>query len=162
MNSSAQQDRKATVKALTELLNGGHAHVTFEDAVKDVPAAQRCIRAKELPYSIWELVEHIRITQWDILEFSTNPEYRELSWPDDYWPGTEKPADEAAWEKTIAQIRQDREKFIALLKKPENDLYTPFAHGNGQNLIREAMLIADHTSYHTGQIILVRRLLGIW
>jgi len=152
----------AVIKALKELLNGGHAHATFEDAVKDLPVKLRGEVPENMPYSIWQLVEHIRITQWDILEFSRNPEHESPSWPDEYWPKEKAPKDAHAWNDSIAQVKQERKEFIKLLEAPDADLYTPFAHGTGQNLLREAMLIADHTSYHTGEIIVLRRLLGAW
>jgi hypothetical protein len=153
---------KELVKTLEQFLTGGHAHVTFADAVKELPAALRGKVPEGVPYSIWQLVEHIRITQWDILEFSRNPTYVSPAWPEGYWPEERAPADEATWKKSLATIKSDLHAFIALLKVPDVDLYLPFAHGDGQHLLREAMLIVDHTSYHTGEIILVRRLLGAW
>jgi hypothetical protein len=152
----------AVIKALKELLNGGHAHATFEDAVKEIPVKLRGEVPENMPYSIWQLVEHIRITQWDILEFSSNPKHQSPSWPDEYWPKERAPKDAQSWKESIAQINRERKEFIKLLEAPGADLYTPFAHGAGQNLLREAMLIADHTSYHTGEIIVLRRLLGNW
>jgi hypothetical protein len=104
----------------------------------------------------------MRITQADILDFSINSDYKELKWPDGYWPVNQVPEDESAWKKCLDQIYKDREQFISLLNQPGVDLFTPFPHGNGQNLLREALLIADHNSYHTGQIVLIRRLLNDW
>ncbi len=150
------------IKALIELLEGGSAHIDFDDAIKQLPAALRGVRPESLPYSIWQLVEHIRITQWDILEFSRNPQHRSPKWPEGYWPKEKEPASETAWQHTVDQIRKDRQAFIQLLQQPGADLYTPFAHGDGQNLLREAMLIADHTAYHTGEIVVIRRLLNDW
>lgn len=150
------------IKNLKELLNGGHAHATFEQAVKELPAKLRGQVPEGMPYSIWQLVEHIRITQLDILEFSRDPAYESPKWPEGYWPKETAPENAAAWEESIAQIGKDRKTFIGLLEAPDADLFTPFAHGTGQNLLREAMLIADHTSYHTGEIIVLRRLMGAW
>lgn len=150
------------IKNLKELLNGGHAHATFEQAVKDLPAQLQGQVPEGMPYSIWQLAEHIRITQLDILEFSRDPDYESPKWPDGYWPAEHAPKNAAAWEESIAQIARDRQAFIDLLEAPEADLFTPFPHGSGQNLLREAMLIADHTSYHTGEIIVLRRLMGAW
>lgn len=116
----------------------------------------------KLPYSIWQLVDHIRIAQWDILEFSRNPHHESPQWPAGYWSKELAPADEAAWQQALDQIRQDRDAFVALLHDPQSNLYTPFAHGDGQNLLREALLIADHTAYHVGEIIIIRRLLDAW
>lgn len=153
---------KELVKTLEQLLAGGQAHATFDDAVKHLPAKLRGVVPEGMPYSIWQLVEHIRITQWDILEFSRDPKHQSPSWPEGYWPKETAPADEAAWKKCLAQIKSDLNEFIELLKDPDVDLYAPFPHGDGQHLLREALLIADHTSYHTGEIIVLRRLLGAW
>lgn len=150
------------IKNLKELLNGGHAHATFEQAVKELPAKLRGQVPEGMPYSIWQLVEHIRITQLDILEFSRDPAYESPKWPEGYWPKETAPENAATWEESIAQIGKDHKTFIVLLEAPDADLFTPFAHGTGQNLLREAMLIADHTSYHTGEIIVLRRLMGAW
>lgn len=154
--------REATVKSLKELLNGGHAHVTFKAAVSDIDERYRGIYPQGLPYSIWDLAVHIRITQWDILEFSRNPRYQSPAWPEGYWPEKNQSPGESEWKDALDQIERDKNEFIQLLQDPANDLYEPFAHGDGQNLIREAQLIADHTSYHTGEIVIIRRLLGIW
>ena len=149
-------------KQLVNLLEEGHAHITFENAVADIPSHLRSVTPASLPYSIWKLVEHIRIAQWDILEFSRDPSHQSPTWPDEYWPKEDAPASEKAWQESLTQIQKDKQAFIALLNDTNQDLFKPFAHGDGQNLLREALLIADHTSYHTGQIVLVRRLLGDW
>ncbi|MBE7176417.1 MAG: DinB family protein [Mucilaginibacter polytrichastri] len=117
-----------------------------------------------LPYTIWQLVEHLRITQKDILDFSRDDgKYKSMNWPAEYWPDELAPANEAQWEKSLKEIETDQQAFISLLKKSgENGLFEKFAHGDGQTLFREALLIIDHNSYHTGQIILVRRLLHDW
>jgi hypothetical protein len=153
---------KELVKTLEQFLTEGHAHATFDDAVKQLPAKLRGVVPEGMPYSIWQLVEHIRITQWDILEFSRNAKHQSPSWPDEYWPKETAPDSDAAWKKCLAQIKSDLKEFIGLLKAPKTDLYAPFPHGDGQHLLREALLIADHTSYHTGEIIVLRRLLGAW
>lgn len=155
-------DIKLIIQQLTDLITKGNAHVTFEKAAANISFKNIGIKPNNLPYSIWMLAEHIRITQADILDFSINPDYKELKWPDEYWPKEELPENENAWQKCLYQIRQDRDQFIDLLHQPEVDLFTPFPHGNGQNLLREALLIADHNSYHTGEIVLIRRLLGDW
>lgn len=151
-------------KQLVALLEGGHAHVTFDDAVKDFPAEKRGVVVAGLPYSAWQILEHIRITQRDILEFSSPPTggYQPMEWPAGYWPKTAEPPSEHAWNATIEAIREDLKVFIGLISKPGVDLYKPFRWGEGQNLLREAMLIADHTSYHLGEFVILRRLLGIW
>ncbi len=149
-------------KELKALLDGGQAHATFEDAVKDFPVKLRGVVVDKLPYSAWQIVEHIRIAQSDIVEFSDNADgsYKEKKWPEDYWPKSPEPPSEDAWEKSIATIEKDRKTFEALLKK--GDLTEPFAWGKGQTLLREALLIADHVAYHTGELIVIRRLLGAW
>lgn len=147
---------------LISLLTQANAHVTFDQSVKNIPFKKLGATPENLPYSIWMLVEHIRIAQADILDFSINSHYKELKWPEEYWPAKPAPKDESEWENSLQQIRHDRDSFINLLNKPGADLFSPFAHGTGQNLFREALLIADHNSYHTGQIVLVRRLLNEW
>jgi len=149
------------IKELISLLTNGNAHVTFKEAVKNIPFEDLGKKPGNLPYSIWQITEHIRIAQKDILDFSASNNYVELNWPDDYWPKNIAPVNEAEWENCIKQINDDLDKFIELLTTAE-DLFKPFEHGSGQNLLREAMLIADHASYHTGEIIIVRRLLGNW
>jgi uncharacterized damage-inducible protein DinB len=153
---------KEVIKYLIKFLEGGHAHATLETILKDIPAKIRGEKPHGLPYSIWQQVEHIRITQWDILDFSRNPDYKEIKWPDDYWPKVAAPKNDAEWNKSINQIFSDTKEFIDLLKKSDVDLYTPFTWGEGQNLLREAMLIANHNSHHAGEIIVMRRLLGAW
>jgi hypothetical protein len=153
---------KEVIKTLEELLTGGHAHATFDDAVKGLPVELRGVVPEGIPYSIWQLVEHIRITQSDILEFSRDGAHESPKWPEGYWPKETAPADDTAWNNSLAAIKSDLKAFVALLKAPDAALYKPFAHGDGQHLFREALLIADHTSYHTGEIIVIRRLLGAW
>lgn len=150
------------IRQLEEALTGGNAHASFDDAVKDLPYDLLGVVPNGLPYSIWQLVEHIRITQWDILEFSRNAHHTSPHWPDDYWPLQKAPAKSGDWKKSLDQIVADRKAFIALLHKAGEDIYTPFAYGDGQSLFREAVLIVDHTGYHTGEIIVLRRLLKSW
>ncbi len=150
------------IHQLKELITKGNAHVTLEEALKGIPAKLRGVVPEGPPYSLWQIAEHIRITQHDILDFSRNPKYKAIKWPDNYWPKEKAPKDTAAWNDCIKQIKKDAKEFIALLEDKDVDLYTPFKWGDGQNLLREALLIADHTSYHTGEIIVIRRLLGDW
>lgn len=154
--------RTALVKELTALLQAGQAHVTFEQAVANLPAALRNRTVPGAPYTIWQLVEHLRIAQADILEFCLNPGYQELSWPADYWPDPAVAVDEAGWQATLAAIAADQQRFIDLLGDPATDFFAPLPHGSGQNILREALLIGDHNSYHTGEIVLLRKLLGAW
>jgi len=148
------------IAELINLLQGGGAHATFKAAVKGLPIEMRGAKTKKLPYTIWQIVEHIRIAQWDMLEFSRDAEHKSPKWPDEYWPKAAAPTSDAAWRKSIKQIESDLEEFIILLNK--SDLYAPIPHGDGQTILREALQIADHTAYHTGEIIVIRRLLGAW
>ncbi len=144
------------------LLDSGNAHVTLNDAIKGLPANLRGVRPEGMPYSAWELLEHIRIAQWDIVDFSVNPKYKAMGWPKDYWPKSPEPPSSAAWEKSVKQIRKDREEMIALLKNPKTDLLAKIPWGDGQTILREALLIADHNAYHIGELVAVRRALGAW
>jgi len=151
-------------KQILELLRGGQAHATFDEAIKDFPAKHRATVPPNLPYSAWQLLEHLRIAQRDILQFSAPPTggYHPLQWPAEYWPKSPEPPSTHAWDASIAAIRKDLELFEALITKPDSDLFKPFRWGDGQNLLREALLIADHTAYHLGELIVLRRLFGIW
>lgn len=154
------QTRAALVAELTRLLIGGNAHATFEQACAELPAPLRHQTVLLVPYTIWQLVEHLRIAQHDILEFCVNPAYVAPEWPAAYWPDRTLAVDEAGWQATLQQIDHDQAQFIALLENPATDLFTPLPHGDGQTIFREALLIGDHNAYHTGEIILLRRLLG--
>lgn len=147
---------------LAWLIREGYAHVTFENAFDDVPAAKRGVRPEGLPWSLWELLEHIRITQWDILEFSRDPKHVSPPHPEGYWPASPEPPTANAWDDSFAKILEDRAAFEGLLRDSKSDLFAPFPWGEGQHLLREATLIADHNAYHVGQAIAVRRLLGCW
>jgi hypothetical protein len=152
-------------KELKALLDGGQAHATFDAAVKDFPAKLRGVVPEGLPYSGWQILEHLRLAQRDILEFSSNTDgsYKEKKWPEEYWPKAAEPASEGAWEDSIAKIREDRAAFEKLIASADDaDLVAPFAWGTGQTLLREALLIADHDAYHVGELVIVRRLLGAW
>ena len=156
---------KALETELIALLEGGHAHATFDDAVKDFPAELQGKVPKGLPYSGWQIVEHLRITQKDMLDFSTNDDgsYKARKWPDQYWPKDAAPPNDKAWKKTIDAIHADRAAFLKLLNDADKAaLIEPFAWGDGQNLLKEALQMADHNSYHIGELIVVRRLLGAW
>ncbi len=151
-------------KQLIALLEGGQAHAGLEKAVEGFPPELRGTVPEGLPYSAWQLLEHLRIAQHDILSFSAPPSggYQPMEWPKDYWPSSAAPPSPEAWDRSVAAIRMDRESFAELIRRPESDLAKPFRWGNGQNLLREALLIADHNAYHTGELILLRRLLGVW
>ena len=144
------------------VLKGGGAHVSFDRAVQSLPAKLRGRRAEGCPYTAWMLLEHMRLAQWDILEFSRDPKHVSPDWPKGYWPKTAKPASDAAWKKSIASIKKDREAMIKLVSNPKTDLSARIPHGTGQNILREALLIADHNAYHLGQLVLLQRLVGTW
>ena len=152
-------------KQLIALLDGGQAHATFDDATQNFPPHLRAEKPAGLPYSAWQILEHLRIAQRDILDFSRNTDgtYKHLKWPADYWPTAAAPPDPTGWDASIAAIRADRQAFDQLLHDASDAaLVTPFAWGNGQNLLREALLIADHNAYHIGELVILRRLLGAW
>ena len=156
------QNETALREQLIQLLEGGQAHATFDSAVKGFPLEKIGSRHKGLPYSAWELLEHMRIAQHDILRFSVSAEYQSPKWPEGYWPSAPGPEKESDWSRSVRAIRKDLAEFQALLRDPKQDLYRKFPWGDGQTLLREALLIADHNSYHIGQLVLVRRLLGAW
>ena len=159
---SIKAQEELLIKHLEDLLTKGNAHVTLDDALENIPFEILGERPADLPYSIWQLAEHLRIAQFDILDFSRNADYAHLKWPDDYWPKENYPASENAWQECVDQIKADRKAFIDLLNSAANTLYEPSAHGTGQTLLREALVLADHNSYHTGQIILLRKMLNAW
>lgn len=147
---------------LIELLDGGHAHLDFDKAIAGLPAALRGAKADGVPHTPWRLVEHMRIAQWDILRFSVDPSHVSPEFPAGYWPEGDAPPDDLAWDRTVAAFRADLEAMKALVRDPAVDLFAPIPHGQGQTILREAMLTADHNAYHLGQLVVVRRLLGAW
>jgi hypothetical protein len=147
---------------LRRILSWQDAHVGFEKSVEGLAPKHRGVRVEGFPHSAWELVEHMRLTQRDILEFCRNPKYEEPTWPDDYWPKSPEPPSDHAWDDTIAAFREDRAELEALAMDESIDLFAKIPHGAGQTYIREILLVADHNAYHVGQIIAVRRALGIW
>jgi hypothetical protein len=147
---------------LVKLLNWEDAHVGFDAAVAGLPPRLRGTAPAGLPYSPWQLVEHLRITQHDILDFCRNPGYKEMSWPRDYWPPGASPPSTAEWDASIEQFQRDRSALEALAGDPAIDLEVRIPHGTGQTYLRELLLAADHAAYHIGELIVVRRLLGAW
>ena len=134
----------------------------FDAASQGLPVAMRGKRPEGAEHSLWEIVEHMRIAQWDILEFSRNPKHASPEWPAGYWPKTQAPPDSSAWNKTIKAFQSDLKTMCQLVARRSTDLYAPIPHGDGQTILREALLIADHNAYHLGELVLVRRLLGAW
>lgn len=157
-----QNATDVVISNLSDLLNKGNAHASLDEALQGIDLDLSGKKIPGLPYTIWQLADHIRIAQWDILEFSRDAKHVSPAWPDGYWPSETKPASKDAWEKCIGQIKSDRASFIQLLVNAGDDIYKPFDHGDGQSLLKEALVIADHNSYHTGQIIALRRMLNSW
>ena len=154
--------QSGVVAELGDLLTLGQAHATFEAACAGLTLADWNRRVPAVPYTLWQLVEHVRIAQWDIVEFCVDARHPSPEWPGGYWPAPETTADEATWYATLAHIWRDQQRLLALLNAPGADLLAPLPHGTGQTLLREALLVADHAAYHTGEIILLRRLLHVW
>jgi hypothetical protein len=144
------------------LLKGGNAHVAFEDVMKDFPAAMRGTKPKGAEHTAWQLLEHMRIATWDILEFSRSAKHVSPEWPGGYWPKTAEPPSDDAWKKSITSFKKDMNAMLDLVENPETDLHAPIPHGTGQTIFREALLVADHNAYHLGQLVLLRRMLGAW
>ena len=153
---------QAVREQLVWLLEGGHAHAKFDDVVANFPVKLRGEKPAGLPYSAWRLLEHMRIAQWDMLEFSRDPKHESPEWPRGYWPLSDAPPSEAAWEKSIKDFRSDLRQMIKLVSDAKSDLYEPFPWGDGQSLMREALQVADHNAYHVGELLVVRRLLRAW
>jgi hypothetical protein len=159
--TSSSNDRELR-KHVAELLSGGGAHATFEDAVKGIPSELRGSKPAGFPHSAWMLLEHMRIAQWDILEFSRSRKHVSPKWPEGYWPSSEIPPDDRAWDKSIQQFRRDLKALQDLVAAPQTDLFGRIPWGDGQTILREALLVADHNAYHVAQLVDVRRLLGVW
>jgi hypothetical protein len=147
---------------LLELLRGGHAHLDFDKAIAGLPVELRGAKPPGLPHTPWRLLEHMRIAQWDILRFSVDPAHISPEFPDGYWPADDAPPDPEAWDKSVAAFLADLRAMMDLVSSPETDLFKSIHHGQGQTILREAMLVADHNAYHLGQLVVVRRLLGAW
>lgn len=147
---------------LLRLLDWQDAHVDVDSAVAGVPPELQGARPEGLPHSLWELLEHMRLVQRDILDFCRNPDYVEPKWPEDYWPGTAAPPSPKAWNESVAAFRSDREALRRLTTDSGVDLFATIPHGTGQSYLREILLVADHNAYHVGQLVLVRRQLGLW
>lgn len=155
-------DDKTLRDHLVSLLKGKSAHVDFEGTIRDLPEGLRGVRPEGLPHSPWELLEHLRLAQSDILEFSKSADHVSPKWPEGYWPETPEPPSPQAWDESVAAFRRDLKAMEDLVADSKSDLYTPFPWGKGQTLLREVLLVADHNAYHLGQLVLVRRLLGAW
>ena len=160
--SAARNGDAVLREQLVNNLKEGRAHVDFAGAIADFPADKRGVRAENLPHTAWQLLEHMRIAQWDILEFSRDAKHVSPDFPEGYWPKTAAPADEAAWNASIALFQRDLQEMVKLVSSAKTDLYAKIPHGKGQTILREALLAADHNAYHLGQLVYLRRALGIW
>ncbi len=149
-------------KHLRDLLRGGGAHVGFEKALAGLPAKLRGAKVPGLPYTLWRLLEHMRIAQSDILEFSRNAQHVSPAFPEGYWPSSDAPPDRKAWDASVERFRADLKAMQDLAADPATNLFASIPHGDGQTILREALLVADHNAYHLGQMVMLRRLLGAW
>jgi uncharacterized damage-inducible protein DinB len=147
---------------LLDLLRGRNAHADFDAVVADFPSRMRGVKPPGAPHTAWQLLEHMRIAQADILEFSRDAKHKSPPWPEGYWPKTEAPPNAAAWNNSLRSFRADWKAMAKLVADKKTDLFAQIPHGSGQTILREALLIADHNSYHLGQMVLLRRLLGTW
>lgn len=147
---------------LFELLDKGHAHMTLDEAVKDFPLKHINDCPPNIDYSFWALLEHIRITQWDILDFIQNPNYKEIEWPKEYWPKKSQKATAADWKKTIAYFKKDLKQLQKIAKDTSIKLDTKISHGAGQTIIRELLTVADHNAYHIGEFAILRQVCNLW
>jgi hypothetical protein len=146
-------------KHLDNLLRMQGAHLDFDAAVRGFPKHLRGVKAPGAPHTAWQLLEHLRIAQEDILDFSRNPKYQEKKFPDDYWPANEAPPRDDSWDASVRRFQSDLKEMRALVADKDSDLYAAFPHGQGQTLLREALLVADHNAYHLGQLVFLRKLL---
>ncbi|HLV34601.1 MAG TPA: DinB family protein [Spirillospora sp.] len=146
-----------------KLLTVGQAHMTFDDAVKDFPLDKVNEKPPNVPYTPWHLVEHLRISQWDILDYIRNRDYQYMEWPKDYWPAPDAVTDAAGWQRSIDQFRADLEAIVAIVRDPQTDLLAQIPHGEpGHTVLREALLVADHNAYHIGELGILRQVMGAW
>jgi hypothetical protein len=161
MGASAT-DAGALRDHLVYLLKEDGAHAGFEAAIKGLPVSLRGKRPKGSEHSAWEILEHMRLAQWDILEFSRNPVHKSPKWPEGYWPESHEPPDARAWTKSVQAFQAGRQAMCDLVADQSTDLFARIPWGSGQTILREAMLVADHNAYHLGEMVLLRRLLGAW
>lgn len=155
----AGESADALRKHLDNLLRMEGAHLSFEEAVDSFPAALQGVKPAGAPHSAWDLLEHLRLAQEDILDFSRNPDYKERRFPEDYWPPESTPPDANAWARSVQEFQRDLEEMRALIADERNDLFRKIPHGTGQTLLREALLVADHNAYHLGQLMYLRKML---
>ena len=147
---------------LLSLLQGGNAHMSFDQAVADFPLDEVNTRPPNVPYTPWRLLEHMRIAQWDILEFIQNPNHVSPEWPEGYWPAPDEQADKSQWKETINRFQADLQALQEIVKDPDTDLYAPLPHGEKYNILREILIVADHNAYHIGEFAFLREVMGTW
>jgi len=158
----ADRNDAALREHLVKLLTEAQAHATFDDAVKGLAPVLHGKTPKGAEHSPWQILEHLRIAQWDIVEFSRNAKHESPKWPEGYWPTEKAPVDEKGWDKSVRAFKHDLKEMVELIRDEKTDLFAKIPGGDGQTILREALLIADHNAYHVGQLVLVRRLLGAW
>jgi hypothetical protein len=160
--STNENKDEALRRHLLYMLRDSGAHAKFDGVVANFPPRLRGKRVEGLPYTAWMLLAHMRIAQWDILDFSVNPKYKAMDWPEGYWPKSEGPPSAAAWNDSVKEFKKDLKAIAELVENSEIDLYAKIPWGEGQTILREVLLVADHNAYHLGQLVTLRRLLGAW
>ncbi len=153
---------KVARQQLLNLLRGGNAHMSFGQAIADFPEDQINRNPPNVPYTPWQLLEHIRIAQWDILEFIRNPEHVSPSWPTGYWPARDAKAGKSEWQETIKSFEGDLQALQEIVKDPETDLYAPIPHASDYTIFREILVVSDHSAYHIGEFAILRQVMGTW
>jgi hypothetical protein len=149
-------------KELLDLISGGEAHMGFEEAVADFPMEHINSKAPHTPYSCWHFVEHLRIAQWDVLEFIVNPNHVSPEYPEGYRPAPDRKTDEAGWRKSVDMVLADQERLKSIVTDPTTDFFAPIPHAKTYTILREILLVADHNAYHIGEIAMLRQVLNIW
>lgn len=148
---------------LVNLLTKQQAHQSLDDAVKNFPEKDLNTRPPNVEYTFWHLLEHLRITQWDILDYCRNSNYKGIEWPREYWPARDATTDAAGWQHTLDQFHADLDELVAIVKNPKTDLYAPIPHGyDGHNILREILVVADHNAYHIGEFGILRQVIKNW
>ena len=155
-------DEKIVRAQLISFLKGGNAHLDFDEAIADFPIHEINNTVKDGKFTPWQLLEHMRIAQWDILDYIRNPDYKEMEWPKDYWPEKSRNATEKDWHKTIADFKKDSEELQGIVKDPKTNLFSNVANGDDATIVREILLVVDHNAYHIGQFAMMRRAMGTW
>jgi hypothetical protein len=151
------QENQTLRSQLVTAISGRESHIDFDSALEDFPVNARGKKPAGAPHTAWQLLEHMRIAQHDILEFSRNPHHKSPEWPEGYWPKTEVPPDDEAWDLTVASFKKDAKELTKLVEDSHHDLFKPFPHGSGQTLLREALVVATHNSYHLGQLVFLKK-----